>query len=211
MQSFPDTSAATHLLASQIQQWTGQNNQMETAISGLRLSRWTSETQPVSYTHKSSLCLIAQGKKRVFLGEECFVYDANHFLISSVDLPVIANIMEASEEKPYLGIILELDMQEISQLIVDSQFTFESNNTPSQSLAVGQLSLPILDAFTRLVALLDEPANINILAPLIKREIFYRLLQTEQGARRVRLLPPVAIAIKFPKPLIGSSTISSNL
>ncbi|HDZ9220012.1 TPA: AraC family transcriptional regulator [Vibrio cholerae] len=190
MQSLPNFSAATRLLASQIEQWTGQNNQMETAISGLRLSRWTSETQPVSYTHKSSLCLIAQGKKRVFLGEECFVYDANHFLISSVDLPVIANIMEASEEIPYLGIILELDMQEISQLIVDSQFTFEPNHSPSQSIAVGQLSLPILDAFTRLVALLDEPANINILAPLIKREIFYRLLQTEQGARLSQIVAP---------------------
>lgn len=106
MQPLPNISAATRLLASQIEQWTGQNNQMETAISGLRLSRWTSETQPVSYTHKSSLCLIAQGKKRVFLGEECFVYDANHFLISSVDLPVIANIMEASEETPTWGSFL---------------------------------------------------------------------------------------------------------
>ncbi|MGP8307992.1 AraC family transcriptional regulator N-terminal domain-containing protein [Vibrio sp. YIC-376] len=174
---------AASVLAEKIQKWTGDATQFDTDIPGLRLSRWTTPTPPTSYTHNPSICLIAQGKKRVLLGEDSYTYDANHFLISSVNLPITANIMEASEEAPYLGLIMELDLQEISQLIVDSERSFNSSKEAQKGIAVGELSNSLLDAFIRLMALLDEPDNIKILAPVIKREIFYRLLMTEQGAR----------------------------
>ncbi|UUM32817.1 AraC family transcriptional regulator [Vibrio japonicus] len=174
---------AASILAEKIQKWTGDATQFDTAIPGLRLSRWTTPTPPTSYTHNPSICLIAQGKKRVFLGEDSYTYDANHFLISSVDLPITANIMEASEDEPYLGLIMELDLQEISQLIVDTEFSFKTSKEAQKGIAVGELSDSLQDAFIRLMALLDEPGSIKILAPVIKREIFYRLLMTEQGAR----------------------------
>lgn len=174
---------ATEQLARQIEHWTSHTNQFVTAIPGLRLSRWTAPTPPASYTLNPSICLIAQGKKRVLLGEEGHVYDANHFLISSVDLPVIANIMEASEAEPYLGLIMELDLPEISQLIVDSELTFNHDKAAPKGIAVGELSASLLDAFIRLMALLDDPGSIKVLAPVVKREIFYRLLTTEQGVR----------------------------
>lgn len=174
---------ATEVFAKQIEKWTPSANQFETAIPGVHLSHWRSPTSPTSYTHKSSICLIAQGKKRVLLGEESFVYDANHFLISSVDLPIIANIMEASEDSPYLGLVMELDLQEISQLITEAELSFNSSNEAQKGIAVGELSEPLLNAFIRLMALQDDPASIKILAPVIKREIFYRLLTSEQGAR----------------------------
>ncbi len=117
------------------------------------------------------------------MGEESFIYDANHFLISSVDLPIIANIIEASEEQPYLGLIMELDLTEISQLIVDSELAFTQAKEAQKGIAVGELSESLLDAFVRLAELLDEGQNIKILAPIIKREIFYRLLMSEQGTR----------------------------
>ncbi|UTM58687.1 AraC family transcriptional regulator [Photobacterium sp. CCB-ST2H9] len=176
-------ATATLTFARQIEQWTRNTNQFDTAIPGVRLSHWKTPTPPTSYTHKSSICLIAQGKKRVILGEDSFVYDANHFLISSVDLPIIANIMEASPDTPYLGLVMELDLQEISQLIVDSELSFNPGKEAHKGIAVGELSKPLLDAFVRLLALLDEPASIKILAPVIKREIFYRLLTSEQGGR----------------------------
>jgi transcriptional regulator GlxA family with amidase domain len=78
---------------------------------------------------------------------------------------------------------MELDLQEISQLIVDSEFSFKTNKEAQKGIAVGELSGSLQDAFIRLMTLLDEPDNIKILAPIIKREIFYRLLMTEQGAR----------------------------
>ncbi|EJS9607172.1 AraC family transcriptional regulator [Vibrio parahaemolyticus] len=174
---------ATQKLAKLIERWTGNANQYDTPISGLRFSRWTTPTPPTSYTHNPSICLITQGRKRVLLGEESFIYDANHFLISSVDLPIIANIIEASEEQPYLGLIMELDLTEISQLIVDSELAFTQSKEAQKGIAVGELSESLLDAFVRLAELLDEGQNIKILAPIIKREIFYRLLMSEQGTR----------------------------
>ncbi|EPW6436303.1 AraC family transcriptional regulator [Vibrio parahaemolyticus] len=174
---------ATQKLAKLIDRWTGNANQYDTPISGLRFSRWTTPTPPTSYTHNPSICLITQGRKRVLLGEESFIYDANHFLISSVDLPIIANIIEASEEQPYLGLIMELDLTEISQLIVDSELAFTQAKEAQKGIAVGELSESLLDAFVRLAELLDEGQNIKILAPIIKREIFYRLLMSEQGTR----------------------------
>ncbi|EJL3948131.1 AraC family transcriptional regulator [Vibrio parahaemolyticus] len=181
--SLPSRAFATQKLAKLIVRWTGNANQYDTPISGLRFSRWTTPTPPTSYTHNPSICLIAQGRKRVLLGEESFIYDANHFLISSVDLPIIANIIEASEEQPYLGLIMELDLTEISQLIVDSELAFTQSKEAQKGIAVGELSESLLDAFVRLAELLDEGQNIKILAPIIKREIFYRLLMSEQGTR----------------------------
>ncbi|EGR0620407.1 AraC family transcriptional regulator [Vibrio parahaemolyticus] len=181
--SLPSRAFATQKLAKLIDRWTGDANQYDTPISGLRFSRWTTPTPPTSYTHNPSICLIAQGRKRVLLGEESFIYDANHFLISSVDLPIIANIIEASEEQPYLGLIMELDLTEISQLIVDSELDFTQSKEAQKGIAVGELSESLLDAFVRLAELLDEGQNIKILAPIIKREIFYRLLMSEQGTR----------------------------
>ncbi|MFH4435213.1 AraC family transcriptional regulator [Vibrio diabolicus] len=188
MQEVPSNTSSTlasaiEKLAKHIEKWANGANQYETEIPGLRFSRWATPTPPTSYTHNPSICLIAQGRKRVLLGEDSFVYDANHFLISSVDLPIIANIIEASEDKPYLGVIMELDLTEISQLIVDSELTFNQSKEAQKGIAVGELSEPLLDAFLRLIELLDEGQSIKILAPIIKREIFYRLLITEQGAR----------------------------
>lgn len=183
MKNLHDMNTAAAVLAEKIQKWTGDATQFDTEIPGLKLSRWTTPTQPTSYSHNPSICLIAQGKKRVLLGEDSFTYDANHFLISSVNLPITANIVEATEEAPYLGLIMELDLQEISQLIVDSELSFNSSKEAQKGIAVGELSAYLQDAFIRLMALLDEPENIKILAPVIKREIFYRLLMTEQGAR----------------------------
>ncbi|HHF3037430.1 MULTISPECIES: AraC family transcriptional regulator [Vibrio] len=188
MQEVPSNTSSTlasaiEKLAKNIEKWANGANQYDTGIPGLRFSRWATPTPPTSYTHNPSICLIAQGRKRVLLGEDSFVYDANHFLISSVDLPIIANIIEASEDKPYLGVIMELDLTEISQLIVDSELTFNQSKEAQKGIAVGELSEPLLDAFLRLIELLDEGQSIKILAPIIKREIFYRLLITEQGAR----------------------------
>ncbi|HAS6436307.1 TPA: helix-turn-helix domain-containing protein [Vibrio parahaemolyticus] len=181
--SLPSRAFATQKLAKLIDRWTANANQYDTPISGLRFSRWTTPTPPTSYTHNPSICLIAQGRKRVLLGEESFIYDANHFLISSVDLPIIANIIEASEEQPYLGLIMELDLTEISQLIIDSELAFTQSKEAQKGIAVGELSESLLGAFVRLAELLDEGQNIKILAPIIKREIFYRLLMSEQGTR----------------------------
>lgn len=170
-------------LGDKIARWTMEGNQPATPIPSLWLRRYESPTEPMSGIYEPSICLVAQGSKRVLLGEDAYVYDANHYLITSVDLPVMAHVVEASKEKPFLGLILKLDQRTISQLIVDSNLPLPRSQQSSRGMAVSEVSLSLLNAFRRLIDLLDEPESIPILAPLIQREIVYRLLIGDQGLR----------------------------
>ncbi|MBE0598990.1 MAG: AraC family transcriptional regulator [Desulfuromonadales bacterium] len=169
-------------LAERIARWTGEKNRLDTAIPALSVHRWEGPTEPASYMLGPSVCLIGQGAKRVMLEEDVYPYDAYHFLVTSVDLPVVAQITEASREKPYLGLTLVLDQREIAQLMVDNNLPAPRVQPAGRGMAVSEISLPLLNAFLRLIDLLDAPEDIPILAPLVQQEILYRLLAGEQGA-----------------------------
>jgi len=170
-------------LADRIARWTAGKNRLDTSIPGLALHRWETPTEPTSYMLAPSICLIGQGRKRLILGEETYVYDAHNFLITSVELPVVAQIIEASSDKPYLGLTLELDLRTIARLMLGGDMPSARPPQDRLGIAVSKVSLPLLDAFGRLIDLLEYPEDISALAPLIKQEIFYRLLVGEQGSR----------------------------
>jgi AraC-like DNA-binding protein len=174
---------ALEVLGKSIARWTDRGDQLVTAIPGLSLFQRNEPTQPESRMYEPRICLIAQGAKRVLLGDDTYVYGERHFLITSVNLPTVVQITKASREKPCLGLILKLDQREISQLMVDSNLPLSRPQQSSRGMAVGEVTLPLLTAFQRLVDLLEEPNDIPILAPIIQREIFYRLLVGDQGAR----------------------------
>jgi AraC-like DNA-binding protein len=111
------------------------------------------------------------------------VFDARHFLITSLDLPTVVQIIQASREKPYLSLRLKLDQSEMAQLMVDSHLPPPRAQQSSRGMAIGEVTLPLLSACQRLIDLLAAPQDIPILAPLIQREIMYRLLVGDQGAR----------------------------
>lgn len=159
---------------------------VKTQVPGLFLSRSDNATAPTSYILPASLCLVLQGAKRVFLGKEVYVYDANHFLITSVDLPVTAQVIDASKEKPYIGLRLEIDVSVLSELIVDLGLDGEDMRT-YKGIAVGEVDGKLLDAFRRMVELLEEPHHIPTLAPMVHREILYRLLMCEQRNRLLQI------------------------
>ena len=170
-------------LGQSIAQWTDKGDELVTAIPGLSLYRRDEPTEPMSGMYEPSICLIAQGAKRVLLGDETYVYDAQHFLITSVNLPTVAQVIKASRERPWLGLKLKLDQREISQLMVDSNLPPLRTQQSSRGMAIGEVTLPLISAFQRLIDLLAEPKDIPILAPIIQREIVYRLLVGDQGAR----------------------------
>jgi len=178
-----NVEGALEALAKSIARWTGKADQLETAIPGLALWRRGETTQPASGMYEPSICLTAQGAKRVVLGDDVYVYGTNHFLITSVDLPTVWQIIDASREKPCLGLVLKLDLREVSQLMVDSHLPPPRAQQSSRGMATGEVTLPLLGAFQRLIDLLAEPNDIAILAPIIQREILYRLLVSDQGAR----------------------------
>jgi hypothetical protein len=113
-------NVAIEALAKSIARWTDKPDRIMTAIPGLSLFRRDEPTQPASAMYEPSICLTSQGAKRVLLGDDTYVYDPHNFLITSVDLPTVVQIVKASLEKPFLGLILKLDQREISQLMVDS-------------------------------------------------------------------------------------------
>lgn len=166
-----------------IAQLTELGKQETTEIPGLSLFRKHEPTEPISGMYEPSICIIAQGAKRVILGEDAFVYNPQRYLITSVHLPTIVQIIEASMKKPYLGLRLMLDLRMISQLMVDSNLPAPRMQQSSRGMAVGEMTPPLLNAFQRLVDLLDDEKDIPILAPTIQREIVYRLLVGDQGAR----------------------------
>jgi AraC-like DNA-binding protein len=178
-----DMKVALDALGKSIARWTDENEQPATAIPGLSLFQRIAATPPASFMFEPRICVIAQGANRVLLGDETYVYDPQHFLITSVDLPTVAEIIKASPKKPYLGLILKIDQREISQLMVDSNLPAPRPQQSSRGMATGKVTLPLLSTFQRLIDLLDEPKDIPILAPIIEREIFYRLLVSDQGAR----------------------------
>lgn len=178
-----DGSSEQLSLADRIARWTSDRNRFDTPIKGLSLHRWETPTEPESYMLPPSVCLIGQGRKRLFLCEEAYIYDAHRFLITSVDLPVVAQIIEASADKPYLGLTMELDLRVIAQLMLNDERPPGRASNDRLGVAVSALSAPLLDAFNRLLDLLEHPGDIAALGPLVRQEIFYRLLTGEQGPR----------------------------
>ncbi len=174
---------ALEALGKSIARWTKQGEQHVTAVPGLSLFRRDEPTEPISGMYEPSICLVALGAKRVLLGDDTYVYDVHHYLITSVHLPTIVQIITASREKPYLGLRLKLDRREISQLMVDSNLPPPRAQQSSRGMATGEVTLPLLTAFQRLIDLLAEQKDIPILAPIIQREIIYRLLVGDQGVR----------------------------
>lgn len=175
---------AMGFLAEKMDRWTlTRGNEPTSAYPALSMYRYQAPTELTGYMQEPSLCLIAQGHKRVLLGEDEYFYDQNHYLITSIDLPLVAQILEASEKKPYLGLTLKLEKKHIAQMMVDNELSISRAQDAGRGLAVSKITLPMVQAFLRLLDLLDHPEDIPALAPLIQREILYRLLTGEQGQR----------------------------
>ncbi|MSM39453.1 MAG: helix-turn-helix domain-containing protein [Geobacter sp.] len=176
-------AGATGDLNRAIARWTEQREVYATAVPGLSLFRREAPTEPISGMYEPSVCLVSQGAKRVLLGDDTYVYDAHHYLITSVHLPTIVQVIEASPEKPYLGLRLKFDLREVSQLMVDSNLPQPRPQQSSRGMATGEVTLQLVNAFIRLIDLLADEKDIPILAPVIQREIIYRLLVGDQGER----------------------------
>jgi AraC-like DNA-binding protein len=136
-----------------------------------------------------AFCVIAQGSKQVLLGEEVFRYDSGHYLISTVDLPIVSHVAEASIEKPYLTFRLNLDASLVASVMMESGLETKKSDASIKAMDVSPIDSNLLDAIVRLARLLETPDEGKIMAPLIIKEIVYRLLKGEQGVRLSHLLP----------------------
>jgi len=154
-----------------------------TAIPGLALYRRTTPTPCLHATYEPSFTVFVQGRKRVNLGGNVYLCDSSSFLLSSIDVPAESQIIEASEELPMLSMFLRLDMPAVREIISREELPDPRTSAQSRGIAVGETTVGLLSACSRLLELLDAPEDIPFLSHLIQREIAYRILRTPQGAR----------------------------
>jgi AraC-like DNA-binding protein len=133
-------------------------------------------------TYQPSVTVMAQGRKRVELGRSVFIYDPSRFLLTSVDLPVVSRVVEASEAVPCLALSLKLDMPMVRELLSREEIQAEAP-AASPGMATGETTVEFLSACCRLLDLLNTPEDIPFLNGLIQREIIYRILRSAEGAR----------------------------
>jgi len=154
-----------------------------TAIPRLFLHRASCVSEPMHGVYNPAVCLIAQGRKQAIAGDHVYLYDAMKYLVVSVDVPITSQILDASPDRPYLSLRLDLDPAAIAALMLESDMERAQREVPGPAVAINTLGPELLDAAIRLLRLLDTPRDIPVLAPLAEREILYRLLHGEQGAR----------------------------
>jgi AraC-like DNA-binding protein len=170
-------------LARKIASSAGTQERVMTAIPGLLLSRRTAPTAPASATYEPSLAVVAQGRKRATLGGNTFIFDESRYLLTSLDLPVICNVFEASEKVPYLCFVLRLEMTVVRELLGREEIPAPEPPSDDPAMVTGRTTPELLDACCRLMDLLDSPQDIPFLSGLIQREIIYRILRGPEGAR----------------------------
>ena len=169
-------------LVKRIERITSGDGRVE-PMEGLRLHRSSSPTELGHGVSYPCFCVIAQGSKEIRLGDTCHRYDPAHYLIATASLPITSRITEASEERPYLSFILELDPTLVGSVMVEAGHLAPRGHSTVQAIDVSPLDASLLDAVVRLVRLVDSPTDARFLAPLVTREIVYRLLMGAQGGR----------------------------
>lgn len=157
-----------------------------TVIPRLTLSRAHQATEMSAAIYYPLFCVVASGRKRIFLGSEEFCYDPNTYLIASVDLPVTGQVIEG----PCLGVTLALDPGLLAEMLLNLPAAVPGERVSSKAMAVNPLEGDLLDPLLRLLRLLDHPRDIPVVAPLVEREILYRLLQGPRGAMLRQLALP---------------------
>jgi AraC-like DNA-binding protein len=170
-------------LAKKIAWFIGTSERLVTEVPGLLLVRRTAPSAPCSGTYTPSVIVVAQGSKRVDLGQTSFIYDRSRFLLTSIDLPIVSQVVEASEAKPLLALALKLEMPVIRELLSCEEVHLREGSTNTSAMVTGAVTAELLSACCRLVDLLASPQDIPYLTGLIQREIIYRILSGPEGAR----------------------------
>lgn len=161
----------------------GEAEKQITAVPRLSLFRRTRPTAPTPATYEPSVIVMAQGRKRVVLGPNTFIYDESKYLITAVDLPIVSCYVEASEAEPSLALMLKLDPGLVRELLSRDEIRVAAGAAESPAMTTGVVTAELLDACCRLVGLLGTPKDIPFLSGLIERELIYRVLRGPEGAR----------------------------
>jgi AraC-like DNA-binding protein len=152
-----------------------------TCVPGLSLYRKSSPSDCTSAAYEPELIVFVQGEKHINVGGTTLVCNSSTFLLTSIDMPVVSQVTKASQEKPILALMLKLEMPTVREILSQEEFHQPETASIARGMAVGESSVELLDACTRLLDLLDAPQDSPFLSNLIQREVIYRLLRGPQG------------------------------
>lgn len=185
----PNIQTMYDSMASVISSRCGRTGDFPSELKELGLFRRDTLTQPEICLIEPSVVLLVSGRKQINLAGQAFPYDTCRFLITSLDLPASSQVVEASPEDPCLGLVLRLDLRLIAELIAQGAPGRSGKSVADKGVGIwlSEVSASIIDPFRRLLDLLNEPEALDALAPLIIREIHFRLLQTDQADRLRRI------------------------
>ena len=155
----------------------------ETPIPGLGFFRRDAPAPPAACMVAPSIVLVAQGAKQMWVGGEAYPYDTSQFLVTSLNLPANSEVRLASAQQPCLGLLLKLDVRVLAELIAHGNLPSQRDRPGGAGVGIGTATPALLEPVARLLALLDEPEAIPVLAPMIRREIHYRLLASDQAGK----------------------------
>lgn len=167
---------------------TPKNNIWETPISGLSVHCCTEPILVNAYIQEPSICIVLQQQRQICLGEQCYLFGDGQFMFCPINLPVTIEIPKASLSEPYLGISMKIDLNIVGKILAQLPQNVAQNSNNTITFEQTPLTQELNNAFARLLALLNKPNDIDFLAPLIQQEIFYRLLQSNQGEKLKGLL-----------------------
>lgn len=153
----------------------------QTQVPSLRLYRMSAPGPCTSATYEPRLVLFLQGKKRIDVGKTTYLCGESSLLVASIDLPVVSQVIQASEQEPILALMLKLEMSVVREILNQEEFDIPEESSDARGISVGVASDEMLGACSRLLSLLDTPGDIPFLGSLIQREIIYRLLRSAQG------------------------------
>jgi AraC-like DNA-binding protein len=152
-----------------------------TGVPGLSLYRKSAPTDCTSAAYEPELIVFVQGEKRINVGGTTLVCNESTFLLTSIDMPVVSQVTKASTDEPILALMIKLEMPTVREILSQEEFHVPEAASGTHGMAVGETSVELLDACSRLLDLLDAPQDTPFLSSLIQREIIYRLLRGPQG------------------------------
>lgn len=178
-----ELEAARERLEQVISDFAANNDTFVTPIPGLSMAITTTPLKPTAHVYEPSLCVCIRGRKKVVIGKDTLFYDEKNYLLTCIGIPTIVSIAKASTKTPYAGIALRLDMEMVRSIIAEMETSGAPLEHSEPAIAIRPMTIDLMESLYRLASLVSQKKDISILAPLIQREILYRLLSGPSGDR----------------------------
>ncbi|QDK36388.1 AraC family transcriptional regulator [Bdellovibrio sp. NC01] len=178
-----ELEAVRDRLEAVIADFAEKNQTYVTAIPGVSMAMTTSPLPPTAHIYEPSLCVCVRGRKKVLIGKDYLTYDDKHYLLTCIEIPTIVSIAKASPQIPYSGFAMRLDLEMIRSIIAEMEISGMPIEHSEPAIAIRPMTLDLMESILRLATLASQKKDITIFAPLIQREILYRLLSGPSGDR----------------------------